>query len=918
MTDSLESSITDKSRLTVLITGLCGGVPAPLFVEFLQSPAIGLNLAHVLLLVTLALSFMSGCMAVLLSCKQLAGSEQASGVGARIGMSAGIWAAVAAGSVLILMATLASYSATTAALDILRRAQMWMILAVGLASVLPSVLCGFVGGIVGAGIAPKNLSVQKSDLQSTPLPWLKWMRRCIAAVAVLAYASPLSRVGQPMAVDPPPPAPPVLKAPPPPPAPPPFRYAVPEGIKTAGLGELQPDFAKIIPNVQSSSPVALSPDGVMIAFGDAAGGTTAVGVYDLHRFTKVASIGVPSFPHGVLAWAPDQKSIACTLGDGAARRIWILKIETGVAIELPRPPGGDVPGGDLFWWQEHELAFFPEDEAPLTFDLEKLELGEFKESPSFKKLDDAGKKSWIEGPRLNWPEQTGWRLGLRTMVKSGIPPSRREPNSNWEFSGQTVFAFDHPKLPLGFGFKSLLANEGDRVLCSADGSKFVRLQNGQIEVTFMRKATCPEFIFEVDMPLPVEEIADLGPHNQIESKELCLLVYAPLRNPLNNATVGPDYKQVRALARLSEWKGRRAVFIVQTHDGSSMTEAIASTLHFWRLGSMAEWKPAITRKWWASINPSSAALPAKLPELESPQIFNLSQDSTSLLVMKAVKKTAPEAPRAIMEEDVKIFLSEHHAKASRGDVAGMMSDYDQRVDFLDKGFIPVSQIQAEEAEYRKKWHKGTEEVVGSISVINVSGVWKATYTISFSNESAVGDWYKGQADLSMTVKNEGGRLSITAQRALIFNVSSSKQTSAAPPPNPPAPKQPQGISSTVPKPYYISTTRVGDARPIEFTDQISFVKGITWHRTYLELAPDGKILNTCRAIYNGRVGVSQDRKSAQIYVGSQGWERKLGTPEFVRLCGTNAEAMVGKAVNFQFTQEGMVVPDQGISFRLQK
>jgi hypothetical protein len=104
---------------------------SPLFVEFPQSPAIGLNLAHVLLLVTLALSFMSGCMAVLLSCKQLAGSEQASGVGARIGMRAGIWAAVVAGGVLILMTTSASYSATTAAFDSLHRGQMWLTLAVG-------------------------------------------------------------------------------------------------------------------------------------------------------------------------------------------------------------------------------------------------------------------------------------------------------------------------------------------------------------------------------------------------------------------------------------------------------------------------------------------------------------------------------------------------------------------------------------------------------------------------------------------------------------------------------------------------------------------------------------------------------------------------------------------------------------------
>jgi hypothetical protein len=701
------------------------------------------------------------------------------------------------------------------------------------------------------------------------------------------------------------------------------------------LGEIQPDFTKIIPDVQGSCPVALSPDGAMVAFGDASGGRTAVGVFDLHRFSKVASIVVPAFPHGLLAWAPDRKSIACTLGEGASRRIWILKIETGAAIELPRPPGRDVPGGDLFWWQEHELSFFPEDEAPLAFNLEKLELGAFEESPAFKKLDDAAKTMWIEGPRSSWPEQTGWRLGLRTTLKSAIPPARREPDSPWELSGQTICAYEHPKLPLAFGFKSLSVNEGDKILCSADGSKIIRLLNGQIEVTFMKKAACPDFMFEVEMPLPLEEIGNTGWRNQVDSKELCLLVYAPLRNPLNNVIVGPDYNHVRALARLVEWKGRKAVFIVQTHDKSINAEDVASTLHYWEPGKMSEWKPTSTRKWWSAIKPSLSALPDKLSELESPQLLSLIQEPTSLLVMKAAEKPlspspkvvqeapvvpapAPPPPPAITEQDVKTFLSQHHAKASRGDVVGMIADYDQMVDFLDKGRIPAAQIESEETQHRQKWPKGSEQVIGAIFVINQSGVWNASYTIEFYNENASGDWHKGRADLSMNMKTEGGRLYITSQRAKVYGMTDSKQspktsTSAATPP-----QQPKGATISVPKPCFVSVTQAKDVHQIEFTDQISFVNRITWHRTYRELSPDGKVLNTCRAIYDGSGGVSQDRRSARIYVGSQGWERTLGTPEFVRRCERSAASMVGTEFNFQFTQDGMIESALGISFRLQK
>lgn len=65
----------------------------------------------------------------------------------------------------------------------------------------------------------------------------------------------------------------------------------------------------------------------------------------------------------------------------------------------------------------------------------------------------------------------------------------------------------------------------------------------------------------------------------------------------------------------------------------------------------------------------------------------------------------------------------------------MMADYDRMVDFLDKGRIPVANIESEEKEHRQKWQNGSEQVVGVIFVINQSGVWNATYTIEFYNEN---------------------------------------------------------------------------------------------------------------------------------------------------------------------------------------
>lgn len=334
------------------------------------------------------------------------------------------------------------------------------------------------------------------------------------------------------------------------------------------MGEIQADFTKVIPDVQSACAMAMSPDGVLIAFGDSSGPGSAVAVHDLHRFTQVACIAVPGFPHGSLAWSPDQKSVASIIGEGASRRIWILSIREATAIELPRPPGRDVPNGELYWWQEHELAFFPDDEAPLAFDLEKLLLTSLVDSPHYKKLDEPNQKKWMDGPRSEWPGQSGWRLGLRTLITSAVPPARRNPEAPWEFSGLTIGAYEHPQLPLALGIRSLKVDENDRIVCSPDGSKVAHLRDGKIEVTYMEKAACPDLMIEVEMPQTPEEVASNGWSSRVESKELYLMICAPLKNPLNQAVVGPDFQHVHGLARLHEWKGRKAVFILPTYDGN--------------------------------------------------------------------------------------------------------------------------------------------------------------------------------------------------------------------------------------------------------------------------------------------------------------------------------------------------------------
>ncbi|MEZ5387547.1 MAG: hypothetical protein R3F13_18710 [Prosthecobacter sp.] len=406
------------------------------------------------------------------------------------------------------------------------------------------------------------------------------------------------------------------------------------------MGEIQPDFAKVIPNVNGACPFAMSPDGVMIAYGDASRSRTAVGVYDLHGFTKATSIPVPALPTGHLVWSPDQKSIACTIGDGSSRRIWILKVAAGSAIELPRPPGRDVPGGELHWWHPHELAFFPIDEPPQSFDLQTLTLAPLEQSPEFQKLDDASRRRWLHGPRAEWPEQVGWKLALRPVIQSAVSPPRRSPDTPWQLSGKTLCALAHPALPLAYGLPSFAVSEGGRIACSPDGSKLAHPVNGGIEILYMKRTPAPAFMLEVTMPFPVDEIDNNEWNSQVTSESLCVFLCSPLSNPLNGAVVGPDYDHVHGLAQLVEWKGRNAVFVVQTFAGSIQVNDIATTLHHWEAGRMNEWHPLASRSWWSTIRASAKTVPMKLAEVGIPLPLELVPQTGSLLVMKTTDSSA--------------------------------------------------------------------------------------------------------------------------------------------------------------------------------------------------------------------------------------------------------------------------------------
>lgn len=807
------SALNDRHRLIALSAGAVAGLFIVCFNGLIARGIMDVSPAMLQLVAILILALLSGVGAALAARANFQSRLFPAAVGARLGIRAGLTSAVVAGAVLALLATADAGSAPSSELERALRSRMWIVFAVNFSALLPSVLCGFAGGLIG-GRAVSRLPEKAEQGAKVEIRWLRWATLAVAASSSLGLLAPLSFLGRRPRVDPP-----LIVKPEKPEQS--FHYTPPPDITSAKIGEIQPHITKVIAGVAPDVPVSLSTDGSLLAYGDTSSGSPAIAVYDLNRFQKIAVIKVPAYPQDSLAWSPDQRSLACTIGSNSGRLIWILGIASGNSISLPRPPGRDMPGGKSVWWQAQELAFFPTDEPPLVFDLEKLLLKSINDSPFFSKLDEDAKSQWRDGPRASLPFQKGWKLDIRTVIRSAMPPPRRSPEKEWELFGGSICAMSHPDLPIAFGFDSLEVDASTKVLCTADGSKLIRIRNGSAEVTFMKRAPAPAMHFEVGMPSADEAIKEQKWRRHVTDGELCVLVCAPLINPLNHQVVGPDYQQVRGIAQLVEWRDGRAVFVMQTYGRPVLATDIATTLHAWSDGHKTIWDAAEVKDWWSAITPIARELPPTLPDLYMPALLAFNPDESPFVVVKAAERhrPVPQTPaqsttlipsplsqspfsmlgsasaansalfsqgsssvtapspvsRHLTDIDVKEFITAHHDKAARGKITELGADYDQSVDFLDKGRLSRDAIQAEEIAGRQKWPRATEKILGTVTVSKDGGLWTANYTIEFRNENTAGEWLRGQADLTVTMTSNMGSLIIISQKAKVHDVTGSRR-----------------------------------------------------------------------------------------------------------------------------------------------
>ncbi|TDU80787.1 hypothetical protein EI77_00084 [Prosthecobacter fusiformis] len=401
----------------------------------------------VLLILIMAVAGCSGFALVTIGRSLLEKATLSVGIGCQLGLKAGWQSALMAGAILSVLSTWNVLAAPNSSEEAFLKTRMWFTWYVCLAALLPSVFCGFIGGAIGARLARSRIP---SDLDSRPASaahGYKWPFRLLSWLSFLLLASPLVFLGREPKIDPPPvivatlPSTPV-------PAPSPFKYDVPAELSQSSFNQFRVGFVKTIGNVADSRAMSLSPDGRLFAYCSQRDGNSSITAFDLHAFKPVANFIVPGHPADSLVWSPDMKRLACLCRDGSASAsLWILSLEDGLAVELPRPPEADVPAGEFFWWSAEELAFFSPDETPLIFRLDTLAFAPLDDSKFIEGKSEQEKMRWIEGPRFELPSSSHWQFQIAAGVLSNQPPPRKNQGAPWQWNQSFFCSFADPQSP---------------------------------------------------------------------------------------------------------------------------------------------------------------------------------------------------------------------------------------------------------------------------------------------------------------------------------------------------------------------------------------------------------------------------------------------------------------------------------------
>ncbi len=705
-------------------------------------------------------------------------AEEMAGFAPRVGVRAGLVATLVGGALTVLAASFHSLGigspnpnsiASNIFSLVLPSYRPRQILVIALLGIPPSIFFGMAGALITAMVRTQP-EVSESGLTSEKTPTQRSkLFLFVLLFSAIGYLSPFILIFKPRPKPMPPPIAtqftPIPK----------WRYQKPTDFAQAEVGQIFLSDQRVIDDLDSRKPVALSPDGLRLAYCSKNGKYLVV--RDLETLDILSSIEIsPS----ALSWEANSKRLLIVT-DIDERRLHVLDANFRL-LDLPQPVEVRVPRGYASWWNAESVAFVLSDGKTQFLNLDTLRVETKEQSIPWKSVASIEQEAILRGAPPYFFANEKWEMKIQSMTTEYYIPlpvtERWRIRASWQLclsDKQKSQDYLQPAIELG---------EDDRMAATQDGTKFLRIRENQTTVFYFGTQAQPITTFKVEMPAtPDASLAE-----SLTKKDVAAFVCPPLINPLNGKTVGPDRHHVKGVVRLASWNEKQADFWVQQNNFNIQPGDVVADLHIVKdnwpqpagaLG-LSEWFAVVAKP----ETPGVIALRSEVSGWWKPMITNFkSGDGTAILTtikLNLIRPSLPEATpsndtanssqQSSSDSDVNKTLSEfirlHHLKSSNGDVDGLVSDYADQVDHFDHGLVDREYIRKDETEYHAPGVKLSENIV-TLPVtrkIDANHFW-ATYSIYYNRVRPDGRWLKGYADIILQVEltSEGPR--ITYQRA---------------------------------------------------------------------------------------------------------------------------------------------------------
>ncbi len=491
----------------------------------------------------------------------------------------------------------------------------------------------------------------------------------------------------------------------------PFKYTMPEALKTSLPVSWKVQTQRELDWIRPDHCLSFTKDERLL-IGLEVDGRILVQDLDTHDQWRM-----PTLPYPVLqvSCSPDGQRLFVVM-NADPRRVGVVTITSGVFIPLPQPRKHAVPDCRISWWKDQGVVFLTDPKSPLMLDLETLEF-------------DPAKLAEGELARINYelapglPKNDRWAFSAGSLLTSAeLPEVEGTPEWRWNAAKQLMVSdLVHASSRI---FREIEIDGSDRMIAVTHGSKFLRFRNQSLTAFYFDAGPVSPLRWKLTLPHGPDTMREndlvIG---ALPQGELSLLMYAPLINPLNQKTIGPDRDQPKAILHFLRWEGTEAEVWIESSMHPYSPGDVLADVHV--PGAPPQLLAFEQPHHWWMLAPEPLPDATDVSKLPLRKDFTKRSEPTGEVQAKASGGVKPPdaGPASTASEElddiqkaVSTLVYGHHAAASTGRLQDVVSDYADRVDHFNNGMVDRDFIYKDEMKYHQRYKFVRERVTTAVAV----------------------------------------------------------------------------------------------------------------------------------------------------------------------------------------------------------